>query len=269
MHFKEQAISHVFEKELEVSIVVPPVNTDILGTFSGDIARVDSILNTALKKARMGMEIAQTSLGIANEGSFGPHPGCFFIPAGVEVMVFIDNIRDIIISEYYIDEETNFNHIVLNNDKIDEFFLKKVKFPSHGLILKTYTKGGKILMFKGIKDINELQNNIKQCLNYSSNGQVVVETDMRAHMNPTRMTSIANLAHQIVRRIATLCIVCKSPGFGKKEVEKGLACSWCALPTDQIRATILHCVACDFKKVIKNRKSGRLADPSQCQNCNP
>jgi len=55
---------------------------------------------------------------------------------------------------------------------------------------------------------------IERCRLADPDGRVWLETDMRAHCNPTRMRSIRRLGIALVRRLQTPCSECGSPGLG-------------------------------------------------------
>ena len=90
MHGKEKAILPVFQGFEGLNFVdAPTLNTDILGTFSGEINRAQNPLETALLKAKLGINHVDADYAIANEGSFGPHPSIYFVPADHEWIVIL------------------------------------------------------------------------------------------------------------------------------------------------------------------------------------
>ena len=77
-HEKERVLAPILEKFLGVTCVTPTkFNTDLLGTFSGEVPRKDDDMTTARKKCLIGMEELNCNLGVASEGSFGMHPSAF------------------------------------------------------------------------------------------------------------------------------------------------------------------------------------------------
>lgn len=101
------------------------------------------------------------------------------------------------------------------------------------------------------------------------NGQVLLQTDLRAHHNPSRMTAIRRLAFRLVRRLQTPCPACQAPGWGLVETPAGLPCAWCGAPTALVRADIHGCASCDHR-ISHPRPDGLLqADPGHCDHCNP
>ena len=82
LHGKEQALARPFALGLGASLRVSACDTNALGTFSGEVERPADALSTCLRKAELGMEATGLRLGLASEGSFGPHPHAGDLPAG-------------------------------------------------------------------------------------------------------------------------------------------------------------------------------------------
>jgi hypothetical protein len=64
-HLKENVVAPTFA-DLEISVVVPEVDTDLLGTFTSEIPRVGTPKEVVLKKARLGIQASGLSYGIAS-----------------------------------------------------------------------------------------------------------------------------------------------------------------------------------------------------------
>ena len=80
-HEKEKVIAPILEKELGVKCFLAlDLDTDKLGTFSGEVERHDDPITTARKKCLLAMELTNCDLAVASEGSFGPHPTIFLFP---------------------------------------------------------------------------------------------------------------------------------------------------------------------------------------------
>ncbi len=269
-HGKDKAIARPTWQALRAVVeVCPQIDTDVLGTFSGEVERVGTPREVALKKARLGLNLTGARLGVANEGSFGPHPAFPWIPSDHELLVFIDRDRDIEISEGLLTEVTNYAQCQAR--RIDDLtqFLERALFPSHALIVRPRHGNGPGLLFKGITDLQSLRAAISQCASASEDGLAHVETDMRAHLNPTRMRMIRRLAHRFARRIATACPCCQTPGWGQIRAKRGLPCRACGEPTELVVNEILGCVRCDFILPKPRRDGKREADESACPICNP
>ena len=125
-HAKEKVIAPIVEKELGIKCFVSlDLDTDLLGTFTGEIERKDDPISSARNKCFMAMEMTNCDLAIASEGSFGPHPTLFFIPANDEILVLIDkkNGLEIIVRE--LNTETNFNGSDIKTEEEHQLFHKR------------------------------------------------------------------------------------------------------------------------------------------------
>lgn len=148
-------------------------------------------------------------------------------------------------------------------------FAQAVQFPSHALILRPSNRETKTAVFKGLDSYLLLEQAFYECQGLAPDGKIWVETDMRAHYNPSRMSVIAELASNLADRLTKYCRICHTPGWGKIRHEKGLRCSWCKSPTELIKFEIFGCVKCNHEE-SKNRFDGlEQAEPSHCQYCNP
>jgi len=95
-HGKERLLGRPLRVTPGLRLRVPPdLDTDALGTFTGEVARVGTPLEVARRKARLGMEAMGLPLGLASEGSFGPHPTIPFLPADHELLLFVDDERGV------------------------------------------------------------------------------------------------------------------------------------------------------------------------------
>jgi hypothetical protein len=124
-------------------------------------------------------------------------------------------------------------------------------------------------MRKGIRGVETLAEAIAAAARASEDGLALIETDRRAHCNPTRMASIRRLSFKLLRRIVQACPACGSPGWGVNGRTPGLPCSWCGLPTALTHWMELGCAACNHSE-RQPRADGLLqADAGHCQHCNP
>jgi len=266
-HGKEQVIAPLVEKALGVSCFVSEdFDTDILGTFTGEIERKHDPIETARQKCLMAMELSDCDLGIANEGSFGPHPSMFFVSADDEFLIFIDKKNGLEIIAREVSTETNFNgkDILTEKELLD--FADLVKFPSHGLILrKAKADNGNII--KGITAIDALKEAFCKLMNDTTS--VYAETDMRAMHNPTRQKVIEVATHKLIDKIKSLCPQCSKPGFAITNAKRGLACSLCGSPTNSIVSYVYVCHHCEFVKEEMYPHKKITEDPMYCDYCNP
>lgn len=267
MHKKEQVIAPILESGLGVKCILPEhFNSDQWGTFSGEIERKLDPIETARQKCLKAMELTGCDIGIASEGSFGPHPSIFFIQADDEFLLLIDSKNNIEIVCRELSTQTNFNSKTIQTEKELLDFALMVDFPSHGLILKGINDDQNTI-HKGIIDQDELIQLFNELKQHSL--IVQVETDMRAMYNPTRMSVIEVLARKLVTKVQSTCPHCEMPGFDITDFRAGLICSLCGMPTKSTIAHISVCSHCGFTKEDLYPKGKTTEDPMYCDRCNP
>lgn len=266
-HGKARALARPFHDQTGLRLVVPPaLDTDALGSFDGRVARIGTSVDAAIAKARLGLAITGLPLALASEGSFGPHPRLPLLAAGIEVLVFIDTERDLTVCESLIVERTNFGHRDIASVAELGDWLARVGFPRHALMVRPL--GGAVIA-KGIDDAATLERAIGDAAALSPQRRARVETDMRAHLNPTRMAGIRCLGIRLARRIATPCPDCAAPGWGQTGVTRGLLCADCGTPTEMIAGLDFGCAACGHTATQPRPDSRTHAPPGQCPACNP
>lgn len=267
-HGKEKQADRLFRSGLGADLIASDdIDTDRLGTFSGEIERSGNALEAAAQKCRLGLDQTGMNIGIASEGSFGPHPILGFIPAGREILYFIDKEHRFETHQYELYEQTNYAGASLDDREALDKFLTRMHFPSHALILRPNVWDDKSQLAKGVQDYDQARSWFDRFKQHSDDNKVWVETDMRAHLNPTRRKTLIKLSKKLVRRLATACPSCKTPGWGIVDFVTGLPCELCTLPTDNIKADIWGCVLCDYKET-KIRPEKTISS-KYCGICNP
>jgi hypothetical protein len=245
------------------------VDTDVLGTFTGETPRQGTMLETALSKARLGMKATGLPLGLASEGSFAPHPKIWLLPSDCEILVFIDEEEGFFVSEQLITTTTNSGLSRCSSEVEALKFAARSGFPAHFLVVRPVGNDDPDCIRKGIRAEPELRKAVHGAIMQSPAKLAQVETDMRAHANPTRMKIIRRLGARLARRLRTLCSVCGCPGFGMTGTEPGLPCAGCGLPTSLVLREIHSCPRCQFD-IRLPRKDGLLfSDARHCPFCNP
>ncbi len=272
-HGKEQQIAPPFAAALDLHISVPPaIDTDQLGTFSGEIPRHGSPTEVVLQKARLGMQQSNLPLGLANEGSFTPHPDLPMLTLDTEILLFVDDELDITVQEIVISEETVATQTTVHSLADLSTFLERAHFPSHALIVRPHAVQPSLVpdgITKGITDLHTLERAIKSSASISPDGLALVETDLRALMNPTRQRVIATAAQRLAHRLTQHCPVCNSPGWGIIDSVPGLPCEWCSAPTPLLREHIYGCPHCPHRTSAPRPDGIRSAPAARCPFCNP
>ena len=244
------------------------VDTDTLGTFSGDIPRLGSPLDTVIAKARMGMDATGQTLGIASEGSIGPDPSMPFVVVDRELVGLVDDDAGIIVWESYASWDIVTARISLRPGEDLEPFLTRADLPTHQLIVRP-NSGAVHPIYKGIVGLEELTSAIAQCASVATDGYACVETDLRAHVCPSRRVVIAGAAERLAHRLATRCPACGSPGWGRVDTLFGVPCAGCGVEVGQPRVAIDGCPSCEHRETKQLVPFETRADPGECPRCNP
>lgn len=265
MHEKEKILGPLVEKELGVSVVVPSgLNTDVFGTFSGEISRTKLPIETARAKAEAAMRLTGCDLVLASEGSFGPHPIIGIVPANEEWLLFLDQKNDLEMIVRELSTDTNYNSLVCRTVEALMVFAETAGFPEHGLIIKNADQS---IIKKGIQDREVLFTIANTILD--TEGEFIVETDMRSMMNLKRRKVIATAGERLMTKLKYICTQCGTPGFDVEEVIAGLPCSQCGLPTRTPASYIYRCKKCRYEMRKDFPKGKTTEDPMYCDYCNP
>jgi hypothetical protein len=261
-HKKEQVIAPFFTNALHaLPIVLPDFNTDQFGTFTGEVARAIDPLSTARLKIKEALKISGETLGVASEGSFGPHPNIGFVPADEELILLIDTKNQLEISASKISTHTNYAQQSVTTWEEARRFAIDVGFPTHAIILRTPTT-----LHKGIADWKILQETFERAQTLTTSIQL--ETDMRALFNPTRMKVIEETTQLLLDKINSTCPSCHFPGFDIQQRVAGLPCQLCNRPTSFTLKLIYGCQHCSYQSE-KLFPDGDSCDPMYCNECNP
>lgn len=273
MHQKEIAIAPLMKEKLGLQITVPEgFNSDRYGTFTREVKRYGNQIEAARQKAIVGMEITGHKIGIASEGSFGPHPMMPFLASNREIVLLIDRENDLEVIGEAISTETNFSHKQINNLEEAKTFARKAKFPQHGLIVIANADSNGIAqdkdqIIKGITSEAQFIDAVERALKQSD--RVHIETDMRAMHNPTRMKIIAQATEDLVAKLLKACPICSTPGFAAVDRLPGLPCGLCGTPTSLTRSIVYQCQKCQHREEELFPNGIQTADPGQCPYCNP
>ncbi len=266
-HKKEEVIAPILEQAIGVNCFVPHAfDTDQLGTFSGEVERKLNPLETARKKCELAMDETGSDLAIASEGSFGQHPTILLAPADDEIVLLKDRKYKFEFIGRKISTDTNFGGEEIGNVEEGLNFASDQGFPEHAMILRNAQNDNSVI-YKNITDKSLLTQKMNEL--FEAFGTAWIETDMRAMYNPKRMEVIAQATDDLIKNINNCCPVCDAPGFQVDEVEAGLPCSLCSLPTQSTLAFKYKCASCkhEQRKLYPNGKKNE--EPMYCNFCNP
>lgn len=265
-HGKEREMAPLFADLLNVRLeLATGFDTDTLGSFSREVVRQGDQLEAARSKAKKGMELLALDFGIASEGSF--HSGAFgLFASNLELVVLLDRLWGLEIVGRAQGPSHHFHQRLSTRDEL-EVFAREAGFPTHGLIVRPEHDSDPRVR-KGLTDWPALHAAFGEARAQSGSSRVCVESDLRAHMNPTRMETICRATRDLIDRIQSECTRCGRPGFWAVERITGLPCRDCRGPTSEARAERWACVAGEHLE-LRNLNVGCFADPARCPSCNP
>lgn len=265
-HGKESVMTPLLKDAFHVDVAVYDTDTDILGTFTGEIDRNNDPVTTIRHKCMLASDVLEEDIVIASEGSFGAHPYLFFVAADEEWIMLYDKKNNIEILARELSTSTNFNGRTV--ESIDDLleFADHTLFPSHRLIIRNKEKGTEYIQ-KGIGDLELLKTFFHDCK--SKHGGVFVETDMRAMYNPSRMKVIETCTRTLIDKMKSNCPNCQLPGFSITDAIPGLPCSSCSTPTRSTLKHISACTHCHYSEETYFPHTKQEEDPMYCDHCNP
>lgn len=266
-HGKELLIRELLQSALGCQLVhTNAFDTDQLGTFTKDINRMGSQLDAARKKALLGMELTQSTIGLASEGSFGADPFAGFMPWNSEIVLWVDQQLGIEVVGFAQGAAQSTQKQVKSLSEL-MLFANEAQFPSHHLVFRPDDEHHPLII-KGINDPGTLEHAFNRCLKESQSGTVYVENDLRAFSNPTRQKMIVRATEDLVQKLLSHCPQCASPGYWLQKRNLGLPCGECGTATRQPISEIWKCLKCDYHEE-KHLAGEKLADPARCDVCNP
>lgn len=256
LHGKESAFAPAFRRWLDAEVrPTVDLDTDALGTFTGDVPRALSPADAAAAKATAAAAELGTTLGLATEASYAMTFGGFGPVAHEELAVFVDLERGIRvphpIRSY---ARVAPAQVVADADEVRRY-LARVDFPHQGVVVRAQGR-----IHKGLQDETKV-------LAFLRHGSIGLEPDLRAHMNADRRRTLRRLGWVMAARLRTPCPACDCPGFGPVDVVRGLRCAACGAPTFRVRADVDACAVCPERR--ERPRAVTSADPASCEHCNP
>ncbi|CAB4576496.1 unannotated protein [freshwater metagenome] len=266
-HQKEKLLVPIFQEKLDWLVQTATVDTDLFGTFSGDVLREKSPKETAIAKAKAGALNLGLSKGLASEGSIGPHPQIPFITADVEWIAYVDLEQNIELAEYFVSTEIVAVQKIWTQELDLAKLIAEADLPNHALIAKANHQG-KFWSAKSLTNPAELNAAIASFQELAWPVDLILESDYRAMHSPSRQKNITQAANKLAERLATNCPACSGLGFGLVGHKFGLPCTGCSeLATEAISADRFGCLFCSEVQVVSRGITS--IDPANCQICNP
>jgi hypothetical protein len=268
MHGKEAALAPPLAR-LGIALLVPAgLDTDRFGTFTGEVPRAGTMADAARAKATAAMVATGLPHGLASEGAYGPHPALPLVAAGLELVLWRDAERGAEVVETLADDRPACDQAEVSDAAALAPFLRRVSFPQTALVVAPRDAPLRPVA-KGLRDAGALAVAVRAAADRSTCGHALVQTDMRAHMNPRRMQTIGRLAARLARRLATPCPACGAPGWGRLRTVPGLPCSACGAPSILVRHEVHGCAFCGAEEIRPRADGLTQADPGCCPSCNP
>jgi hypothetical protein len=269
MHHKDKVIGPVLTRELGVQVVVPRgFDTDRFGTFTREVPRAGDQVSAARTKLSAALRVTGCDLGIASEGSFAPHPEVAFIPMNTELLLLLDLAHGHEVRGWYRTAHTNMRAQEIATVDQALAFAERVGFPQHGVIVRR-GPDDPVGIAKDVRETRSLRAVVANVLGRDPARSAYIETDMRAHRNPTRQSAIRKAADDLLNNLRSHCPACHAPGFSPTSVERGLPCSWCATATHLPVAQHWTCRTCSHGLTRPVAEDDERADPQHCYRCNP
>ena len=269
LHGKERALAPALAPTLGLADVsVAALDTDRFGAFSGEITRVLEPRAAAEAKASAALAEFGGDLALASEGSFVPYPPAPLLTLDEEWLALVDARLGRTFVHRHATLETVFAGRRCTSLEATLAFARAQPFPEHSFVLRPHqgwSAGDPVA--KGVNSFEELERVARALL--ARFGELWLETDLRAHHNPTRMRAIAAAAHDFAAELATPCPRCSAPHFRVARSLPGLPCEACGEPTDLVRARVCACHLCGHELELSRADARTAADPGSCGACNP
>lgn len=266
-HEKDILLAPAF-REVGIELQLANLDTDQLGTFSGEIKRIDSQRETAVKKARLGMQSTGIKIGLASEGSIGADPLVPLLFSNIECLAWVDDLLGFDLVEFYRSFEIKTFYAEFSSDDSIDALMDSIQASNdlsrNALIVRTKDPADSVI--KGINDIRKLRSailSISKTFDFA-----VIESDFRAHFSESRRNNISRCANRLIARLKSNCPTCDIPGFGHKRFTVGLPCQYCGQEvTNFVSGEVIGCVKCGYE--IEKSNGLTEADPGSCKDCNP
>lgn len=214
--------------------------------------------------------VSEADFGLSSEGSFGPHPWLPWVAGGREFIMLVDRDGGLELVGADLTAETNHGSRLVGSVAEALVFAQEIGFPTHAVVVMGVRKGEPDItngLYKGLMTTKALEAAVRVVL--ERDGAAHLESDMRAHANPTRMQAIGRATQVLVRLALSGCPRCGRPGFDIVERLQGLPCAECGLPTRRVRMDNVGCAGCGFREERPPATGTAPASPGECDFCNP
>ncbi len=239
------------------------LDTDALGTFSGDVPRLGSPLEVVKRKALLGRGYGRGAWLCASEGSVTTN--LIGIATNLEIVALVSRDERVMITGDAMDTDAPATSLRVrsstSDEEILEYVVRGVRHGRHLMISRDDHQVAAIGALTSIEDV------LAACRALGRDSTLLVQTDYRAHLCPPRRVVIARAARDLMERLATSCPECHRGGWGRADAIPGRPCADCGRATEELLGHSWRCPWC------RHRESESIAehdvDPSRCSWCNP
>jgi rubrerythrin len=265
-HGKVPLIAPVLEPALGCHLVqATGYDTDLFGSFTGEVPRLEGQIETARRKAQKGMELCGVTLGIASEGAFGADPFSGLMPWNIEVLIWLDAERQLEVVGIAQGPARHLQRAIQSVEELEKFS-QEAGFPDHHLTLRPESPTDPRIQ-KGLQRWDALKQAFLDSQQKASNRLVYLEHDLRAFGNPTRQKMIQQAAVDLLKKIQSYCPRCSSSGFSITGHTPGRPCLWCGRPTRLAKTVVWSCATCGYSR--EDPHEAQYAKAERCDHCNP
>jgi hypothetical protein len=138
-------------------------------------------------------------------GRFFAHPWRSGISLHQEWMLWYDRRTGQELLEQVMTERTNYAMITVSKMGQDvSAFLDRIGFPTHAVVIRPSAGTSDAPFFHGLQSLNAVEEAIACSAEAAMDGRILLQSDMRAHVNPTRMNVLRQLADKLSDRLRTI-----------------------------------------------------------------
>ncbi|MCX9155805.1 hypothetical protein OPU71_06650 [Niveibacterium sp. 24ML] len=263
LHRKGLAIGAALGPALGVEIKELPIDTDRFGTFSMTVPRPEGALAALSAKVSAALKAhADVQIVVASEGSFGPHPSIPWLSVNLEYLRWHEARSGFELTVSSISLRPM--HLTQRLTRLSELdgLLERFRFPAHGLMVAA--PESLISAHTAITNTQALRDAV--AITLKRHGAAELRSELRAHLNPTRMRHIERAAWRLANRLRSACPACAAPGFGEPVPMRGRPCAACGFPSSESLGRRWRCLCCAHQI---DRLIPGYASPLRCPLCNP
>lgn len=246
-------------------------DTDLLGSFSGAVARSLTPLECAKRKAQLACELTGQRLGLGSEGSFGGGPMPGLVNWDEEVLALYDAQREIFVvakaSGPVALRDLGEAELASLATSLAEFDIAQA-WLLHYQLKATDSAAASSGVIKDLHSAEAILQAISQLPQARlARSHLRIQPDYRAMNCPPRQGYIKLAAAQLRARLSAECPACGELNFWQTGVQTGLPCRACQCPTQMPKAMITGCAHCGHEQITP--VAAPSADPIRCPICNP